>query len=65
MSGINKGIGKFFRSIITETRKISWPTRNELLKYTVTVVITVVFLAIFFVLVDLGISQLMHLITNR
>ncbi|GGL63461.1 preprotein translocase subunit SecE [Sporolactobacillus putidus] len=65
MSGIIKGTGKFFRSIITETKKISWPTRIELFKYTVTVIVTVVFLSVFFVVVDLGISQLMHLITNR
>lgn len=65
MSGIIKGTGKFFRSIIAETKKITWPTRKELFKYTVTVIVTVVFLSIFFVLVDLGISQLMHVITNQ
>ncbi|RYL89915.1 preprotein translocase subunit SecE [Sporolactobacillus sp. THM7-4] len=64
MTGIIKGTGKFFRSIIAETKKVSWPSRNELLKYTVTVVVTVVFLSIFFVLVDLGISQLLRLITK-
>ncbi|MFX3618286.1 MAG: preprotein translocase subunit SecE [Sporolactobacillus sp.] len=64
MSGIIKGTSKFFHNIVTETKKITWPTGRELLKYTVTVIITVVFLAVFFVLVDLGITQLLHLITQ-
>lgn len=65
MSGIIKGTGKFFRSVIAETKKISWPTRQELFKYTVTVIVVVVFLAVFFALVDLGISKLLRLITTK
>jgi preprotein translocase subunit SecE len=65
MTGMIKATGKFFRDVITETKKITWPTRRELIKYTITVICTVVFLAIFFVLVDLGISQLLHVITNQ
>lgn len=64
MSGIIKGTGKFFRSVIAETKKITWPTRQELFKYTVTVIVVVIFLALFFTLVDLGISKLLRLITK-
>ncbi|MCO7176831.1 preprotein translocase subunit SecE [Sporolactobacillus kofuensis] len=65
MAGLIKGTGKFFQDIVTESKKITWPTRKELLKYTVTVIVTVVFLALFFVVIDLGISQLLHVITNQ
>ncbi|MCO7127466.1 preprotein translocase subunit SecE [Sporolactobacillus shoreicorticis] len=65
MAGIIKGTGKFFQNIVTESKKITWPTRKELLRYTVTVIVTVVFLALFFVVIDLGISQLLHVITNQ
>jgi preprotein translocase subunit SecE len=65
MAGIIKGTGKFFRDIVTESKKVTWPTRKELLRYTVTVIVTVVFLALFFVVIDLGISQLLHVITNQ
>lgn len=65
MAGIIKGTGKFFQNIVTESKKITWPTRKELLRYTVTVIVTVVFLAFFFVVIDLGISQLLHVITNQ
>jgi preprotein translocase subunit SecE len=65
MAGIIKGTGKFFRDIVTESKKVTWPTRKELLRYTVTVIVTVVFLALFFVVIDLGISQLLRVITNQ
>ncbi|TGA96852.1 preprotein translocase subunit SecE [Sporolactobacillus shoreae] len=65
MAGIVKGTGKFFRDIVAEIKKVTWPTRKELFKYTVTVVVTVIFLAVFFVLIDLGVTQLLHLITKQ
>ncbi|MET1250416.1 preprotein translocase subunit SecE [Sporolactobacillus sp. STCC-11] len=65
MAGIIKGTGKFFRDIVTESKKVTWPTRKELVRYTVTVIVTVVFLALFFVVIDLGISQLLRVITNQ
>jgi preprotein translocase, SecE subunit, bacterial len=65
MADIVKGTGRFFRDIVTETKKVTWPTRQELLKYTITVIITVVFLTVFFVLIDLGVSQLLHLVTKQ
>nr|WP_241432851.1 preprotein translocase subunit SecE [Listeria fleischmannii] len=43
-------------------RKVTWPTRKELTSYTVTVVITVILFAVFFMLLDFGIEQLIQLI---
>ncbi|MTD32203.1 preprotein translocase subunit SecE [Planomicrobium sp. YIM 101495] len=51
-------IGDFFKNVISEMRKVSWPKRKELTKYTVVVLSTVVFMALFFALVDTGISEL-------
>ena len=64
MAGIFKSSGKFFRNVVTEMKRVSWPTRGELLKYTTIVIATVVILAIFFALIDLGISELLRLITK-
>jgi preprotein translocase subunit SecE len=58
----NMSIAKFFRNVASEMRKVSWPKKKELTNYTVTVVTTVVFLAVFFMVVDLGISSLIKLI---
>lgn len=51
-------IKNFFSDVMSEMRKTSWPKSKELTKYTVVVITTVVFVAVFFALVDLGISAL-------
>jgi preprotein translocase subunit SecE len=57
-----QGIGSFFREVGREMRKVSWPKRKELTSYTVTVLGTVVFFALFFAVIDLGISNLIRFI---
>ncbi|KOO40852.1 preprotein translocase subunit SecE [Priestia koreensis] len=52
----------FLRDVGREMKKVSWPKRKELTRYTVTVIGTVAFMAIFFALVDLGISRLIRLV---
>lgn len=41
-------------------RKVSWPKGPELVNYTVTVILTVLLVAVFLGAVDLGISQLLN-----
>ncbi|WP_046176536.1 preprotein translocase subunit SecE [Domibacillus indicus] len=53
-------ITQFFRNVRSEMGKVSWPKRKELTTYTITVVSTVIFLALFFSVVDLGISTLVR-----
>jgi preprotein translocase subunit SecE len=53
---------KFLNNVASEMRKVSWPKRKELTRYTITVLTTVVFAAVFFAVVDLGISELINLI---
>jgi preprotein translocase subunit SecE len=51
----------FFRDVAREMKKVSWPKGKELSKYTITVVSTVTFVAIFFAVIDLGISSLIRM----
>ncbi|NSL52607.1 preprotein translocase subunit SecE [Calidifontibacillus erzurumensis] len=53
---------KFLRDVVREMKKVSWPKKKELTKYTITVIVTVTFVALFFTVVDLGISKLIRLI---
>ncbi|MFJ5763256.1 preprotein translocase subunit SecE [Neobacillus sp. NPDC093182] len=53
---------KFFSDVFLEMRKVSWPKRKELTRYTITVLSTVAFFAIFFGVIDLGISELIRVI---
>ncbi|PAD38049.1 preprotein translocase subunit SecE [Terribacillus sp. 7520-G] len=51
----------FLKNVSKEMKKVSWPTGKELYRYTIVTVLTVVFAAIFFGLVDLGISEILNL----
>lgn len=55
---------KFLKEVSTEMKRVSWPNRKELTKYTIVVSATVIFIAIFFAIADFGISSLLNLITN-
>ena len=50
-------ISGFFGNVVSEMRKVSWPKRKELTRYTIIVLSTVVVMAIFFAVIDLGISE--------
>ncbi|HLS20889.1 MAG TPA: preprotein translocase subunit SecE [Bacillota bacterium] len=51
---------KFFKDVSREMRKVTWPKGPELVSYTITVIATVAFVAIFFAVVDIGISQFLE-----
>ena len=50
-------IGRFFREVVGELRKVIWPTRKELLTYTTIVVIFVVIMTTIVGLLDLGLGK--------
>ncbi|MCX6384269.1 MAG: preprotein translocase subunit SecE [Actinobacteria bacterium] len=39
-------IAKFFRGVVHELKRVSWPTRKELWKYTVVVLVAIAFFAV-------------------
>ncbi len=53
---------EFFRGVSREMKKVSWPKKKELTTYTITVLSTVIIMAVFFAVVDLGLSELIRLI---
>jgi preprotein translocase subunit SecE len=57
-----KSPAKFFSDVSKEMKRVSWPKRKELFRYTGVVLSTVIVMALFFWVVDLGISQLVELI---
>lgn len=50
----------FLKDVSREMRKVTWPKSSELVSYTITVVLTVAFVALFFAVIDLGITQLLN-----
>ena len=59
-----KKASQFLRNVVSEMKKVRWPTKPELVKYTITVITTVAFVAIFFTIVDFGISSLLQFILD-
>lgn len=55
-----KKITSYFQGVITETKKITWPSRQNVINYTQTVILSVIFIVIVFGLVDLGLSKLLE-----
>lgn len=53
-------ITTFLSEVGSEMRKTSWPKGKELSKYTVVVITTVVLAALYFLLIDSGISELLR-----
>ncbi len=55
---------EFVRQVRQEASKVTWPSRKETGITTVMVFIMVTLAAIFFLLVDLGLSNIVRLILN-
>jgi len=56
-SGIFGRIGGFFREVVSELRKVIWPTRKELLTYTTIVIVFVTVMTTIVGLLDLGFGK--------
>jgi len=53
---------EYLRQVRQETSKVTWPTRKETLISTAMVFVMVILIAIFFFIVDQGISYVIQLI---
>ncbi|MBI1883248.1 MAG: preprotein translocase subunit SecE [Chlamydiae bacterium] len=61
---INK-VGTFFLDARQELKKVNWPTLEELRSSTVVVIISIVLLAIFIGVIDLGLSKLIEMVIRH
>ena len=55
-------IGRYFKNMWHELKKVTWPSREKLLNYTAIVVLFMVFMIVVIGLIDLGATQLVKLI---
>ncbi|MCD1261936.1 preprotein translocase subunit SecE [Paenibacillus athensensis] len=52
----------FFADSWSELRKVKWPSRKEMISYTLVVIGTVAFITVYFYVLDLGITELLRLV---
>lgn len=55
--GLFGRLGRFFREIVAELRKVIWPTRNELITYTMVVIVFVSIVTAIVVGLDYGFAK--------
>jgi len=58
-------IGKFLGQVRTEMKKVSWPSRDELISSTVVVITSTIFLGIFIGICDLILSRVINFLIGR
>ena len=57
-----KKIARFFVSVKEEMKKVKWPTKKEMIKYSAATLSFIIVFALFFALTDLAISGIKVLI---
>jgi len=65
LAKLKQGFGNtfsFFADSWSELKKVKWPSRKELISYTLVVLFTVTFITVYFYVLDLGISELLRLV---
>lgn len=53
-------VRQFWRDVALEMKKVSWPTRTEVINTTIITVVVVFFFSVFLWLSDIGLSWLIH-----
>ena len=56
------GFGKFFRGVKAELKKVVWPTRKELINYTIVVILVTIFIALLIYVFDAIFAQLINML---
>ena len=59
-----KGIGRFFMNMVHELKKVTWPTKKEMINYSVVVFAFMVIMCVVIGLFDLGAGALVNLIVS-
>jgi preprotein translocase subunit SecE len=62
-TGMKRGFGSmasFVADSWSELKKVKWPSRKELISYSLVVIVVVGFITIYFAILDLGISELLR-----
>jgi preprotein translocase SecE subunit len=64
LAAIPKRIGKSVMNTVAELKKVTWPTRKDLINYTTIVLVFMVLMAVVVGLLDLGASALVSLLVK-
>ena len=57
-------IAGFFRDVVHELKRVTWPTKKALINYTIVVIVTIIIFSILLGLFDLGFIKLIDLLAK-
>lgn len=60
IKGKLESLKEYFKEVYVEAKKITWPPRNETVKGTYVVLITVIIAAIFLGIIDVGLARIIQ-----
>ena len=55
-NGLFNSIANFFRGVKAETKKITWPSKKNLVKFSIATLVFMLFICVFFVATDVLIA---------
>jgi len=64
IGGFFKGIGRFFMNMFYELKKVTWPTKKEMINYSLVVFAFMIIMTVIIGVFDLGAGALVDLITS-
>lgn len=64
LAGIPKAIGRRFRETYYELKKVTWPTKQDVINYSMVVLVFMVAMGIIIGVIDLGAGKLIDLLVN-
>jgi preprotein translocase subunit SecE len=60
MGSVLTRITEFFREVLLEFKRVTWPSRQELTNSTVVVIVVTVVIAFFLGMVDIGLTKVVE-----
>ncbi len=64
IKGLPSRVAKFFRDVVHELKRVTWPTRKALINYTIVVIVTIIIFSVILGVFDLGFVELVDLLTR-
>lgn len=53
-------IKNYFKGVVSETKKVTWPTRKQVINHTILVIVAIGLMMLIFGAIDLGFSKLLE-----
>ena len=61
---IFQGIGRKFKEMFFELKKVTWPTKKDMINYSIVVLVFIVIMGVIIGVIDLGAGKLVELLVS-